>query len=385
MNTACLAKLDWKMQTDGNDYWCRVMRGKYEENNRSSRPEAKVVDSSLWKEMVKIRPKLQRFIFWSIGNGQDIDAWSDAWTEEELCLDQHIEIPPHLIAILPPHEDSGSDERVGVGDNKSEYFVATMYNNICGFRRNDESVMWSKDRGAFYMGELQTWINYNLNNIVQWTGRIAWRDCWAFVCHCLWSWRNREQHEDGFLRPYRPVQHIMTLAHNYMQAANSTRAVMERGRSISLIAWIPPKTTFVKLNTDGAYKENQVAGCGGVIRGTQGEWLGGFAKHVELCSAFVAELWGVLEGLRYAHRLGFTRVELNIDSETVIKVIRKGRLSSSVGNALAKQIWRMLEMEWVVEITHTYAALFFDSCPSQISEICKQDREGNTIPRLVPL
>jgi hypothetical protein len=50
---------------------------------------------------------------------------------------------------------------------------------------------------------------------------------------------------------------------------------------------------FVKINTDGAYKADQVAGCGGVIRGMHGEWLGGFAKGVGLCSAFIAELWGV--------------------------------------------------------------------------------------------
>jgi hypothetical protein len=36
-----------------------------------------------------------------------------------------------------------------------------------------------------------------------------------------------------------------------------------------------------------------------VIRGNQGEWLGGFARCVGLCSAFMAELWGVVEGLRY--------------------------------------------------------------------------------------
>ncbi|MCI21595.1 ribonuclease H protein, partial [Trifolium medium] len=67
---------------------------------------------------------------------------------------------------------------------------------------------------------------------------------------------------------------------------------------------------FVRLNTDGAYKEQVVPGCGGLLRGSQGERLGGFAKCVGLCSAFVAELWGVYEGLRYAHRKGFRKVEL---------------------------------------------------------------------------
>jgi hypothetical protein len=61
----------------------------------------------------------------------------------------------------------------------------------------------------------------------------------------------------------------MKLADDYVHAANIISVVMERDRMIAMIAWIPPKATFVKLNTDRAYKDNQTAGCGGVIRGTQ--------------------------------------------------------------------------------------------------------------------
>ncbi|MCI38977.1 ribonuclease H, partial [Trifolium medium] len=42
----------------------------------------------------------------------------------------------------------------------------------------------------------------------------------------------------------------------------------------------------------GASKGMQLAGCGGVVRGSQGEWIGGYAKCVGMCNAFVAELWG---------------------------------------------------------------------------------------------
>lgn len=36
---------------------------------------------------------------------------------------------------------------------------------------------------------------------------------------------------------------------------------------------------------------------GWLIRGLKGEWLVGFFKFLGKCSAFVAELWEVLEGL----------------------------------------------------------------------------------------
>jgi hypothetical protein len=66
------------------------------------------------------------------------------------------------------------------------------------------------------------------------------------------------------------------------------------------INWKPPSEGSVKLDTDGAYKEGSVARCGGVIRYSNSVWRGGFAKNLGICSAYVAELWGVLEGLMNA-------------------------------------------------------------------------------------
>jgi hypothetical protein len=48
------------------------------------------------------------------------------------------------------------------------------------------------------------------------------------------------------------------------------------------------------------------------------EWIGGFAKCVGSCCAFVVEVWGVLVGPCYIRSLGFNKVELNVDSEVVV-------------------------------------------------------------------
>jgi hypothetical protein len=49
----------------------------------------------------------------------------------------------------------------------------------------------------------------------------------------------------------------------------------------------------VKLNTNGMSKEGKRAGCGAFIRGSDMEWIGGFAKFLGTCNAYVAELRGV--------------------------------------------------------------------------------------------
>lgn len=55
MNKACLTKLGWKFYKGNNDLWCKVMYGKYGRNNlHDGIGEAKVQDSSLWKNLVNI-------------------------------------------------------------------------------------------------------------------------------------------------------------------------------------------------------------------------------------------------------------------------------------------------------------------------------------------
>ncbi|PNY12420.1 ribonuclease H [Trifolium pratense] len=505
MNKACLLKLVWKFLESNDDYWCRVLRGKYVVNGIQFGDNSKSNDSSLWKVLVELKPLLDRFSYWRVGDGRTIDAWNEAWIEEGLCLNQQVSIPPHLsglkvcdlvdndgkwnwnlitnwvpavlqqkiAAILPPMEEYGCDERLGVGGSKYSFSVSSMYNNLCDFHGNESDSTWNmiwklqvpervrafvwllmhdrlltnstkssmglghamcnycgdvvetaihvmrdcpkamqiwvtvvpaNDRGSFLMGNVKNWVCFNLQNSVTWDRRGQWREYWAQACHCLWFWRNKDIHDEDFVRPTRPVQQVMKLLGDYMHAFNNNNVVLERTRSIRWIGWSPPKMNFVKLNTDGAYKENRAAGCGGVIRGCEGEWLGGYAKGVGLCSAFVAELWGVLEGLRYVHHIGFTMVELNIDSEAVVKVVKARQLGSSSGAALVKQIWRMLDMNWKVEISHTYREankcadalanlgstldkelIFFDDCPSHIREICTADRLGITNPRLIPV
>jgi ribonuclease HI len=224
------------------------------------------------------------------------------------------------------------------------------------------------------------------------------------LCHCLWTWRNKEMHDEEFVRPARPVHHIMQLAGDYIKAISNSNVVALRNQTVMMVGWSPPKPMYLIINTDGAYKVNQVAGCGGVIRGSHGEWIGGFAKNVGLCSAFVAELWGVLEGLRYIHRLGFNKVELSLDSEAVVRVIQNRRSASSLGSSVMKQIWRLMDVDWSVEVSHShreankcadvmanigcslnYDVVFYDNCPSQLAEIYAADLMGITTPRLISL
>lgn len=79
----------------------------------------------------------------------------------------------------------------------------------------------------------------------------------------------------------------------------------------------------MKLNINGARKEIFTAGCKGVIRDDKGAWIRGFEKSMGYCDAFMAELWGVVEGLNLTKLLGLRRVEINVDSMDIVHAIEK--------------------------------------------------------------
>lgn len=80
------------------------------------------------------------------------------------------------------------------------------------------------------------------------------------------------------------------------------------------------------MNSDGASKEaSQSAGCGGVLREVDGQWVGGFAQNLGFTTAYMAERCGggegVFEGLKVAHLLGVQALEVQLDSLVVVKIL----------------------------------------------------------------
>ncbi|MCI24591.1 putative non-LTR retroelement reverse transcriptase [Trifolium medium] len=171
------------------------------------------------------------------------------------------------------------------------------------------------------------------------------------------------------------------------------------------IGWNPPPEGWVKLNTDGSCSDGGWIGCGGVLRGSHGEWLGGFANFIGQGNAYLAELWGVFEGLKIARNLKFSAVELNVDSREVVNVIRGEGGGNLQGSALVYKIRRLLKkLDWEVVVHHSYReanqcadalanigvssrirSRFFETCPTQLNHVFLADIMGITTPRLVTL
>jgi hypothetical protein len=176
-------------------------------------------------------------------------------------------------------------------------------------------------RELFFNSTLQHWIQVNLNGHIKGIGVKDWPSYWATAIHSLWFWKNKEEHDDGFIRPANLNMYVARTVREYEAANRVNDVALISNRVIRHVGWKPPMDDWVVVNTDGAKKNNSLCGCGGLVHGKDCVWRGGFARGLGDCDVIMVELWGVLEGLNYARRLGFRRIELHSDSQVVVHML----------------------------------------------------------------
>jgi hypothetical protein len=132
--------------------------------------------------------------------------------------------------------------------------------------------------------------------------------------------------------------------------------------------------------------------------------LGGFANFLGFGNVYLAELWGVLEGLKHVKRLNFQAVELHIDSLIVVQNITPKRSNNIVGRTLVERNRKLIDLDWEVVFHHSYRKtnfcadvlgnhgclmeheiVFFTACPSKFNHLLLADVMGIATPRLVSL
>lgn len=96
------------------------------------------------------------------------------------------------------------------------------------------------------------------------------------------------------------------------------------------VKWSFPPEDWQKINTDGASKGNPgMAGCGGVIRDDCGWWVASFGMNVGCCSAFKAELWGILKGVELSWNQGIRKLVVESVSLYIISLLNDNMQETS--------------------------------------------------------
>ncbi|KAL9816790.1 putative reverse transcriptase domain, ribonuclease H domain, ribonuclease H-like superfamily [Arabidopsis thaliana] len=179
-------------------------------------------------------------------------------------------------------------------------------------------------RRLFFEQSLIEWLYSNLGD-----DREAYESVWStvFTMAVWWAWKWRCDNvfdKRGKCRDrtrfIKEAAQEVTLATNKLKGRSGTVSSND-----ILVGWSVPAEGWLKLNTDGASRGNPgLSTAGGVLRGREGEWLGGFSLNIGRCTAPAAELWGVYYGLYLAWEKKVSRVELEVDSALVVGFLKTG-------------------------------------------------------------
>jgi hypothetical protein len=125
----------------------------------------------VWKALTSLKTHLNINAFWTVGDGSSIDAWSQVWIEPGYTVMQNCVVPRHfcdliedggqwnwsilvdwmptdiqnkMAAIPPLSAENGSDERVGIGGNRTGFAVSVMYDLLCNLNGHETDAVWKK-------------------------------------------------------------------------------------------------------------------------------------------------------------------------------------------------------------------------------------------------
>ncbi|PKU71968.1 Putative ribonuclease H protein [Dendrobium catenatum] len=153
---------------------------------------------------------------------------------------------------------------------------------------------------------------------------------------------------------------------------------------VCIIRWFMPDVDWIKINTDGSYN-GKVAGCGGIIRNHLGQVIKAFAGPVFGKSACVAELNGIIYGIKMCINLGYDRVWIEVDAMNIFHYIHSNSLFIAENYYLIRELKQNLA-NIIFKIFHIHRE--GNGCADALATIGCQLREyvefnSNDIPRIV--
>ena len=76
------------------------------------------------------------------------------------------------------------------------------------------------------------------------------------------------------------------------------------------------------------------AGCGGLIRNDQGNWLMGFSRNIGQANSFMAETWALCDGLMLCLQLNLQSVVIELDARALVDALNSTTYANAVVSPL---------------------------------------------------
>ncbi|CAA7060940.1 unnamed protein product [Microthlaspi erraticum] len=214
-----------------------------------------------------------------------------------------------------------------------------------------------RKRHAFFTQSLLEWVSSNLGDTRD-IENMTWATLFATTLWWGWKWRcinvfngsGKCRDKVKFVKEQAREDTLAHIKTNVSVLRSSNPVRVERW-----IKWTRPSSGWMKLNTDGASRGNPgAAAAGGVIRDEGGAWCRGFALNIGICTAPLAELWGVYYGLLIAWESGSRRVAIEVDSEAVVSFLTIGISHVHPLSFLVLLCHGFISKDWLVRISYVH-------------------------------
>ena len=122
------------------------------------------------------------------------------------------------------------------------------------------------------------------------------------------------------------------------------------------------------MNTDGAARGNPGrAGCGGLIRSENRDWLGGFSRSIGCTSSFMAELWGLRDGLNLCYEMHLSAVDVQLDAKAVVQLLANSSSANICALPLLDDCRHLISQIGQVRISHCFREA--NSCADFLAQL----------------
>ena len=124
---------------------------------------------------------------------------------------------------------------------------------------------------------------------------------------------------------------------------------------IKMVRWEKPPHGWVKLNMYGAAEGNpRLAGCGGLLRDDHGNWIASFKRRIGTSTSFVAELWGLRDGLSLCINLNIPSLIVELDAKAIVDILQNSNYENSILSPILDDCRQLMGRFHQVQVKHCY-------------------------------
>ena len=96
------------------------------------------------------------------------------------------------------------------------------------------------------------------------------------------------------------------------------------------------------------------AGCGGLLRDDHGNWLVGFARRIGTTTSFVAELWGLRDGLSLCYNLNIPSIIVELDAKAIVDIFQNSSYENNIISRILDDCRQLMGLFQQVQVKHCY-------------------------------